>query len=89
MATSPEGQYGRVPLPGLASEATYQVRARTELGLPSLHQTAGPAWLTLALDGWLTLPGAVLAVTGVPMPNLNPDQALLLEVRRTEEAAGA
>ncbi|GAA3825445.1 alpha-galactosidase [Streptomyces chiangmaiensis] len=89
VATSPEGQYGRVPLPGLASEATYQVRARTELGLPSLHQTAGPAWLTLALDGWLTLPGAVLAVTGVPMPNLNPDQALLLEVRRTEEAAGA
>ncbi|REE58166.1 alpha-galactosidase [Streptomyces sp. 3212.3] len=89
VATSPEGQYGRVPLPGLAAEATYQVRVRTELGLPSLHQTSGPAWLASALDGWLTLPGAVLAIAGLPMPNLNPDQALLLEVRRTEESAVA
>jgi alpha-galactosidase len=84
VATSPEGQWGRVPFPGLAADARYQVRVRTELGLPSWHQTSGPAWLTAALQGWVTLPGAVLAVAGVPMPTLNPEQALLIEVRRED-----
>ena len=82
VATSAEGQSGRVRLPGLAAAARYQVRVRTELGLPSFHQTGGPAWLTEAMEGWVTLPGAVLAVAGVPMPALNPEQALLIEVRR-------
>ncbi|MYS21414.1 alpha-galactosidase [Streptomyces sp. DvalAA-14] len=84
VATSPEAQWGRVPLPGLAADARYQVRVRTELGLPSWHQTGGPAWLTAALDGWVTLPGAVLAVAGIPMPTLNPEHALLIEVRRDD-----
>jgi alpha-galactosidase len=84
VATSPEGQWGRVPFPGLAADARYQVRVRTELGLPSWHQTSGPAWLTAALEGWVMLPGAVLAVAGVPMPTLNPEQALLIEVRRED-----
>ena len=83
VATSTEGQSGRVRLPGLAADASYRVRVRTDLGLPSFHQTSGPAWLTEALAGWVTLPGAVLAVAGVPMPTLNPEHALLLEVRRT------
>ncbi|MEW1863976.1 alpha-galactosidase [Streptomyces sp. NPDC088194] len=81
-ATSAEGQYGRVPLPGLAADGSYQVRVRTELGLPSLHQTSGPAWLTEALTDWVRMPGAVLAQAGVPMPTLNPGQALVIEVRR-------
>jgi alpha-galactosidase len=81
-ATSTEAQYGRVQLPGLAADGSYEVRVRTELGLPSLHQTGGPAWLTEALAGWVRLPGAVLAEAGVPLPTLNPGQALLLEVRR-------
>jgi alpha-galactosidase len=81
LATSPEGQSGRVRLPGLAPEAGYRVRVRTELGLPSLHQTAGPAWFTAALDDWVELPGAVLARAGLPMPTLNPGHALLIEVR--------
>jgi alpha-galactosidase len=84
VATSPEGQYGRVQLPGLAPEATYRVRVRTELGLPSFHQVSGPAWLPAALDGRLTVPGTVLTAAGLPMPTLNPDQALLLELRRTD-----
>ncbi|MEE4544867.1 alpha-galactosidase [Streptomyces sp. V4-01] len=82
VATSPEGQSGRVRMPGLAADATYRVRIRTDLGLPSLHQTSGPAWFDRAVEGELTLPGAVLAVAGVPMPMLNPEQALLIEVRK-------
>jgi alpha-galactosidase len=82
VATSPEGQSGRVQLPGLDAGASYEVRIRTDLGLPSLHQTSGPAWFERAVEGWLPLPGAVLAVAGLPMPTLNPEQALLIEVRR-------
>jgi alpha-galactosidase len=81
VATSPEAQSGRVRLPGLAPDSSYEVRVRTDLGLPSFHQTSGPAWLTAALEGWVALPGAVLAVAGVPLPTLNPEQALLFEVR--------
>ncbi|WP_225850539.1 alpha-galactosidase [Streptomyces sp. HPF1205] len=82
VATTPEAQSGRVPLPGLAPDADYEVRVRTELGLPSFQQVSGPAWVTAALEDWVPLPGAVLAVAGVPLPNLNPEQALLLQVRR-------
>ncbi|MGW5353094.1 alpha-galactosidase [Streptomyces sp. NPDC004031] len=79
--TSADGQAGRVPLPGLDAAAAYRVRIRTEPGLPSLHQNAGPAWFTAALEGWVPLPGAVAVHAGLPMPTLNPGQALLLEVR--------
>lgn len=81
VATSAEGQSGRVRLPGLVADARYRVRIRTELGLPSFHQTSGPTWLTEAVRGWIDLPGSVLAVAGLPMPTLNPEQALLIEVR--------
>jgi alpha-galactosidase len=70
-----------VRLPGLDGAGRYRLRVRTELGLPSLHQTGGPAWLERAVSGWIDLPGAVLATAGLPMPTLNPQQALLIEVR--------
>ncbi|MFJ5216735.1 alpha-galactosidase [Streptomyces sp. NPDC088354] len=82
VATSSEGQSGRVQFPGLDPAHPYEVRVRTDLGLPSFHQTSGPSWLPAAIDGWLPLPGAVLASAGLPMPQLNPEQALLIEVRR-------
>ncbi|MFE0627944.1 alpha-galactosidase [Streptomyces sp. NPDC058864] len=82
VATSAEGQSGRVPLPGLDPALRYRVRVRTDLGLPSFHQRSGPAWLTEAIDDRLTLPGALLTAAGLPMPQLNPEQALLIEVRR-------
>lgn len=85
VATSTEGQSGRVRLPGLAADARYRVRVRTDLGLPSFHQTAGPAWFTRALTEWVELPGAVLALAGLPMPTLDPEQALLIEIRRVAD----
>ncbi|AXG82150.1 alpha-galactosidase [Streptomyces paludis] len=80
LATSPDAQSGRVPLPGLDPRRGYRVRIRTEAGLPSAHQVAAPAWYTAALEGWVAVPGAVLAGAGLPMPTLNPGQALLFEV---------
>ncbi|WP_037569206.1 alpha-galactosidase [Phaeacidiphilus oryzae] len=84
LATSAAGQSGRVRLPGLKSRARYRLRVRDDLGLPSFHQTSGPGWLDRALKEWVDLPGAVLATVGLPLPTLNPQQALLLEIRRTE-----
>ncbi|MEU0185838.1 alpha-galactosidase [Streptomyces sp. NPDC006207] len=84
VATTPEGQSGRVPLPGLAPALRYRVRVRTDIGLPSFHQTSGPAWLTEAIDDRLTLPGTLLTAAGLPMPQLNPEQALLIEVRQAD-----
>ncbi|MFJ4918916.1 alpha-galactosidase [Streptomyces sp. NPDC088725] len=79
VATSPRAQSGRVQLPGLDTRGRYRVRIRDEAGLPALHQTSGPAWFTAALGGWVTLPGAVLGGAGLPMPTLDPGQALLFE----------
>ncbi|HEY3953827.1 MAG TPA: alpha-galactosidase [Streptosporangiaceae bacterium] len=79
LATSAAGQSGRVQFPGLAADAGYRVRIRGEQ--PSMHQTAPPAWVAQALAGWVGIPGAVLAVAGLPMPTLNPEQAMLIEVR--------
>lgn len=78
--TSVAGQSGRVRLPGLTPGRSYRVRIRTEAGLPALHQVTGPLWCTAALDGWAPMPGAVLTGAGLPMPTLNPGQALLIEI---------
>lgn len=82
--TSGDGQSGRTRLPGLDPAARYEIRVRDDAGLPVAHQVSGPAWYTAALDGWVTLPGAVLAGAGVPLPTLAPAQALLFEVRRVQ-----
>ncbi|HEY3872558.1 MAG TPA: alpha-galactosidase [Actinocrinis sp.] len=84
VATSPEAQSGRVALPGLAPDRDYRVRIRTEIGRPHWHQSAGPDWVTRASEGWVPMPGAVLALSGLPMPTLNPQQAMLIEVRAEE-----
>ncbi|MFJ4782054.1 hypothetical protein [Streptomyces sp. NPDC088794] len=47
------------------------------------HRTA-PIRKQPAQEDWLTLPGAVLATAGLPMPTLDPEQALLIEVRRQD-----
>ncbi|MER6117614.1 alpha-galactosidase [Streptomyces sp. NPDC001743] len=78
--TSVPAQSGRVRLPGLTPGRPYRVRVRTEAGLPSLHQVTAPAWYRAAVEGWAPMPGTVLTRAGLPMPTLNPGQALLIEV---------
>ncbi|SDE12662.1 alpha-galactosidase [Glycomyces harbinensis] len=82
-ATSPAGQSGRVRLPGLDPAARYRVRVREEIGAASRHQNTDPAWLAGAAADGIVLDGAVLALAGVPLPTLNPQQAMLLDLRRT------
>ena len=86
--TSTAGQSGRVRFPGIDVAATYRVTVRDEIGLPALHQASGPAWFDEALANGIELPGAVLAVTGVPLPTLAPAQAVVFDMVRTSPAVG-
>ncbi|MFJ4253993.1 alpha-galactosidase [Microbacterium sp. NPDC090003] len=76
--TSATAQSPRVPIPGLDPAATYRVRVRDEIGGAHRHQVADPAW---AAAGDLIVTGAVLA-QGLPLPVLNPGNALLLHLTR-------
>ncbi|KQR50781.1 alpha-galactosidase [Leifsonia sp. Leaf336] len=83
LGTSAPGQSGRVRLPGLDAEARYAVRVRDDFGPASRHQSADPAWVAAAASAeGVVLPGSVLAVAGVPMPTLNPQQAMLFDLVR-------
>jgi alpha-galactosidase len=81
LATSAAGQSGRIPIPGLVTEKDYRVRIRTDTGYPVMHQSVPPAWVGDAIEGWITVPGAVLSLVGLPMPTLNPEQAMLIELQ--------
>lgn len=80
LATTADGQPGRVPLPGLAPDRTYRVEVRREIGTPSWHQTSPPPWVVDALAGGIEVPGVVLVGAGLPMPTLDPEQAMVLEL---------
>ncbi|WP_341957109.1 alpha-galactosidase [Microbacterium sp. LWH13-1.2] len=83
-ATSAAGQSGRVRFPGLDATATYTVRIREDLGAASRHQGNDPEWVADAVADGVEIPGSVLVVAGVPLPTLNPQQAMLVEVRRSD-----
>ncbi|MEC3976050.1 alpha-galactosidase [Amycolatopsis sp. H20-H5] len=82
LPTSAPSQPGRVLIPGLDPASRYLLRIRDDVGLPAMQQAAAPGWLAAALGEGVRLPGAVLTGAGLPMPNLQPEQALLLEFRR-------
>ncbi|GAA2227432.1 alpha-galactosidase [Herbiconiux moechotypicola] len=107
LGTSRAGQAGRVPFPGLAEDAVYEVRVRDELGAVALHEVSGPAWFeaargagaaaagaaaaaapgadaagSIAPAAPLRVPGSILARVGLPLPTLEPAQALLLDFVR-------
>jgi alpha-galactosidase len=77
LATSNPVQAGRIRLPGLDPARRYRLRVRTEAGEASLHEHP-PPWLERArLDGF-AVTGAIATDLGLPMPTLNPQQAMLL-----------
>ena len=68
---------GVARLPGLRPEREYRVQPVTLAGGPLTQQVIGPPWLDA---GGVTLSGLALATTGLQMPVLAPEQALLLEL---------
>jgi alpha-galactosidase len=80
LASSADGQVGRIPFPGLDASARYGIRIRTEVGQTKRRDVAPPEWVRRALEEEIVLPGAVLATAGVPLPTLDPQQAMLFDV---------
>ncbi|MEU8301279.1 alpha-galactosidase [Micromonospora sp. NPDC048909] len=79
LATSNPVQAGRIRLPGLEPARWYRVRVRTEVGESSLHEGA-PIWLDSACRDGFVVSGVIATEIGLPMPTLNPQQAMLLHV---------
>ena len=79
LGTSPAIQPGRVPVPGLDPHRAYRIALRTEIGEPVLHERP-PSWFEDARAGNLTMTGDLLAKLGLPMPALQPQQAVLLHL---------
>jgi alpha-galactosidase len=71
---------GRVPLPGLAPDASYRVRVRAEAGSAAVVQAAPPAWWQHAVGDGFVVSGALLGEVGLSMPVLAPAQALVLHL---------
>ncbi|WP_253385569.1 alpha-galactosidase [Microbacterium foliorum] len=83
--TSTSGQSGRVRFPGLDAAATYTIAIREDLGAASRHQGDDPEWVADAIQSPIAVPGAVIVSVGLPLPTLNPQQAMLIEVRRSQD----
>ena len=80
LARSTVASPGRIRLPGLSPTAKYRVEPALVGGLPHGADTA--PWWEL---GPLELTGAALASTGVVMPRLRPEQAVLLRAVRVDD----
>ncbi len=79
--TSPTANSGRVPLPGLDPARRYQVSLVEGLG-PAARRGSDPSWVA---DGELVASGAVLGRAGLTLPNLQPQQALVLRLRAIDD----
>ncbi|GAA4655540.1 alpha-galactosidase [Arthrobacter cryoconiti] len=79
LTTSPREQPGRVALPGLNPESMYRVTLafpESDAGGATFIQACPPPWL----EGGALATGKFLAEVGLPMPVLNPEHAIVLEV---------
>jgi alpha-galactosidase len=81
LAPAEFGHSMRTRFPGLDPAARYRVIARDELGEASRHQVEDPAWLQRSDN---TFSGRFLGEVGLPLPVLNPGNALLLDVARSD-----
>lgn len=77
VTTSYSEQPGRVAIPGLVPDLSYQIQMiYPQPGGHTFGQITPPAWLG---DG-AQATGRFLAEVGLPMPILNPEHAILLEI---------
>ena len=76
---------GRVCLPGLQPDRRYRVEAVYPAADDShaFIQTAPPPWLGTGIEA----SGQFLAMSGLPMPVLNPEHGVLLAVRHAHDPA--
>ncbi len=82
VASSASERPGPARFPGLDPEVSYRVRALDVGGPPRTLQGAAPGWLR---EGGAVLSGRFLAVAGLPMPVLVPEQALVVHLLAISE----
>jgi alpha-galactosidase len=80
LATSPSEVPGPARLEGLDPRRSYRVEPVSLAGGPRTGHAAPPPWFAV---GGTTLSGRALAVAGLQMPVLMPEQALLLHLTGT------
>jgi alpha-galactosidase len=76
LATSAAETPGPARLPGLDAERRYRVEPIPLAGGPALGQAEPPPWM----EAGVTLSGRALAVAGLQLPVLQPEQALVLHL---------
>ncbi|GAA4755588.1 alpha-galactosidase [Amnibacterium soli] len=85
LRTGRSGADPRTPFPGIDPAKRYRVRFREEIGRAARRGTADPVWCReLAGGGEAVLSGEVLGGPGVPLPALQPAEALLVELLAVE-----
>ena len=84
LATAPAASAGRLLLPGLDAERSYDVRLRNAGHTGPQHLDGRPGWWVGPegrRDGALArVPGAVLGAVGIQLPALHPGEATLVHV---------
>ena len=71
---------GLLALPGLDRGRRYDLRVRSEAGLPETVQNRGPRWFQQACADGVVVSGDFLGAVGLPLPVLAPAQGLLLHL---------
>jgi alpha-galactosidase len=80
LATTAVAHSERVRFPGLDPDADYRLTIRTDLGPALRHQTSDPEWIETSAGVGIVLSGRVLMGIGVPLPVLNPANAIILHL---------
>jgi alpha-galactosidase len=78
LETSPSATGGRIRLPGLDPQTRYVLTRRDEIGPVGMTQRKAPLWWAA---GTVTARGSVLEQIGLPAPQVNPGQAIVLQVQ--------
>ncbi len=79
VATSTQESPGRICIPGLDANQTYEVQVVYPTGDGSYLQRGNVGWIPAGV----TTSGVVLAEVGIVMPIIGPEQGILIYVRQT------
>jgi alpha-galactosidase len=82
LRSSVSDQSGRVRMPGLDPDAGYSVRLLEPFGPARRSTAADPGWVADAGPDGTEFAGSLLMHAGLPLPDLAPESALLVELRR-------
>lgn len=78
ISTSPQAHTARTPLPGVDPLKRYRIQIHEDFGSIPRHEICDPRWVHSPHD--FTISGRILITEGIPLPQLNPGQELLISI---------